>query len=37
VKKPPVVEFMIPKRIFVPQDPTSGVEDNLLVKLWDFE
>ncbi|KAI1634939.1 CBF/Mak21 family-domain-containing protein [Biscogniauxia mediterranea] len=37
VKKPPVVEFMIPKRIFLPQDPTSGGEDNLLTKLWDFE
>ncbi|KAI0967644.1 nucleolar complex protein [Xylaria arbuscula] len=37
VKKPPVVEFMIPKRIFLPNDPASGVEDNLLVKLWEFE
>ncbi|KAI0815562.1 nucleolar complex protein [Xylaria sp. FL0064] len=37
VKKPPVVEFMIPKRIFLPNDPASGVEDNILVKLWEFE
>ncbi|KAI1752538.1 CBF/Mak21 family-domain-containing protein [Xylaria castorea] len=37
VKKPPVVEFMIPKRIFLPNDPTSGVEDSLFVKLWEFE
>ncbi|KAI1302235.1 nucleolar complex protein [Xylaria venustula] len=37
IKKPPVVEFMIPKRIFLPNDPASGVEDNLLVKLWEFE
>ncbi|KAI3332266.1 CBF-domain-containing protein [Xylariaceae sp. AK1471] len=37
VKKPPVVEFKIPKRILLPQDPASSVEDNLLVKLWDFE
>ncbi|KAI0187314.1 nucleolar complex protein [Xylaria flabelliformis] len=37
VKKPPVVEFMIPKRIFLPNDPASGVEDNLFVKLWEFE
>lgn len=37
VKKPPVVEFMIPKRIFLPNDPGSGVEDNLFVKLWEFE
>ncbi|KAI1113115.1 nucleolar complex protein [Nemania sp. NC0429] len=37
VRKPPVVEFMIPKRIFLPNDPGSGVQDNLFVKLWDFE
>ncbi|KAK7941248.1 uncharacterized protein PG986_013635 [Apiospora aurea] len=37
VRKPPVVEFMIPKRIFLPQDPASGVEDNLLTKIWGFE
>ncbi|KAI0394756.1 CBF-domain-containing protein [Xylariaceae sp. FL0594] len=37
VKKPPVIEFMFPKRIFLPHDPTSGVDNNLLVKLWDFE
>ncbi|KAJ3563684.1 hypothetical protein NPX13_g8111 [Xylaria arbuscula] len=37
VKKPPAVEFMIPKRIFLPNDAASGVEDNLLVKLWEFE
>ncbi|KAI0875197.1 nucleolar complex protein [Hypoxylon argillaceum] len=37
VKKAPVVEFMIPKRVFLPNDPGSGVEDNLIVKLWEFE
>ena len=37
IKKPPAVEFMIPKRIFLPNDPASGVEDNLLVKLWEFK
>ncbi|XXG99212.1 hypothetical protein Hte_005548 [Hypoxylon texense] len=37
VKKPPVVEFMIPKRVFLPQDPASGAENNLLAKLWDFQ
>ncbi|KAI0387523.1 nucleolar complex protein [Hypomontagnella monticulosa] len=37
VKKAPVVEFMIPKRVFLPQDPDSGVEDSLLAKLWDFQ
>jgi len=37
VKKVPVIEFEIPKRIFVKQDIESGVEDSLPVKLWDFE
>lgn len=37
IRKPPVVEFMIPKRIFLPQDPASGVEDNLLTRIWGFE
>ncbi|KAI2636920.1 nucleolar complex protein [Hypomontagnella submonticulosa] len=37
VKKAPVVEFMIPKRVFLPQEPDSGVEDSLLAKLWDFQ
>ncbi|KAL7627415.1 Maturation and nuclear export of 40S ribosomal subunits interacting protein [Parahypoxylon ruwenzoriense] len=37
VKKPPVVEFMIPKRVFLPQDPASEVEDSLLARLWDFQ
>ncbi|KKA27508.1 hypothetical protein TD95_001813 [Thielaviopsis punctulata] len=36
VKKPPVIEFQIPKRIFLPQDAESGVADSLTVKLWDF-
>ncbi|KAJ4396824.1 Maturation and nuclear export of 40S ribosomal subunits interacting protein [Gnomoniopsis smithogilvyi] len=36
VKKAPVVEFGIPKRVFLPQDAESGTEDSLLVKLWDF-
>ncbi|KAI0508591.1 nucleolar complex protein [Xylaria bambusicola] len=37
VKKPPAIEFMIPKRVFLPNEPASGFEDNLLVKLWEFE
>ncbi|RYP90349.1 hypothetical protein DL770_003496 [Monosporascus sp. CRB-9-2] len=37
IKKAPVVEFMIPKRIFVPHDPASGTEDSLLTQLWDFQ
>ncbi|KAI1819072.1 CBF/Mak21 family-domain-containing protein [Xylaria intraflava] len=36
IKKPPVVEFMIPKRVFLPNDPITGVEDNLLTKLWEL-
>lgn len=37
IKKAPVVEFMIPKRIFFPHDQESGVEDNLLTRIWNFE
>lgn len=36
VKKAPVVEFSIPKRVLLPQDAESGMEDSLLVKLWEF-
>ena len=36
VKKPPVVEFMIPKKIFGRADPTTGERDYLLATLWDF-
>lgn len=36
VKKPPVVEWQIPKHIFLPEDADLGVEDGLLVKLWAF-
>jgi U3 small nucleolar RNA-associated protein 19 len=36
VKKAPVVEYEIPKRIFMKQDHGSGVDDSLLVKSWDF-
>ncbi|OBT92810.1 hypothetical protein VE01_09060 [Pseudogymnoascus verrucosus] len=37
VKKTPVVEFEIPKKIFTKQDASSEVKDSLLVKLWKFE
>ncbi|KAL0938713.1 ribosome biogenesis protein [Colletotrichum truncatum] len=37
VRKPPVIEFQIPKRVFLPNDPESGVQDNLLTKLWSFQ
>jgi U3 small nucleolar RNA-associated protein 19 len=36
VKKPPVVEFVIPKKIFTQQEIGSEIEDSLLVTLWDF-
>jgi U3 small nucleolar RNA-associated protein 19 len=36
MKKIPVVEFEIPKKIFTKNDVDSGIEDSLLVKLWDF-
>lgn len=35
VKKPPVIEFMIPKTIFT-VDPESDEKKSLLVDLWDF-
>lgn len=37
IRKPPVVEFMIPKKIFLPHEAASGEQDGLLTKLWDFE
>jgi U3 small nucleolar RNA-associated protein 19 len=36
VKKIPVVAYEIPKKIFMKHDAESGIEDSLLVKLWDF-
>ena len=36
VKKMPVIEYEIPKKIFMKHDAALGVEDALLVKLWDF-
>ncbi|KAK0717000.1 CBF/Mak21 family-domain-containing protein [Lasiosphaeria miniovina] len=38
IRKPPVVEFMIPKHIFTDVGPTAAPEekDSLLVSLWDF-
>ena len=36
VKKPPVVEFMIPKRIFTPAEKGTEEKNSLLVDLWDF-
>ncbi|KAH6606467.1 ccaat-binding factor [Trichoderma cornu-damae] len=36
IKKAPVVEFHIPKRVFLAQDEPATNPDGLLVKLWDF-
>ncbi|KAK4240680.1 CBF/Mak21 family-domain-containing protein [Achaetomium macrosporum] len=36
VKKPPVVEYMIPKRIFTKAGPGVEEKDSLLASLWDF-
>jgi U3 small nucleolar RNA-associated protein 19 len=36
VKKPPVVEYMIPKRIFTKAGPAPEENDSLLASLWDF-
>lgn len=36
VKKTPVVEFEIPKKVFMKGDASSKVQDGLLVNLWDF-
>lgn len=36
IRKAPVVEFQIPKRILLPQDKDPQVENSLQVKLWDF-
>lgn len=34
-KKPPVIEYEIPKKIFFKNDDVPGKE-SLLVRLWDF-
>jgi U3 small nucleolar RNA-associated protein 19 len=36
LRKAPVVEFHIPKRIFLPQDDPVANPDSMLVKLWGF-
>lgn len=36
IKKPPEIEYEIPKRIFTKHDADSTTEDNLLTKLWIF-
>lgn len=36
IRKPPEIEYEIPKKIFFKYDADSGRPDNLLVQLWDF-
>lgn len=36
IKRPPEIEYEIPKRIFWKQEADSGMEDSLLVNLWNF-
>ena len=34
VKKPPEIEYEIPKKIFGMDDVATGKEDSLIVRLW---
>ena len=36
IKKPPEIEYEIPKKIFMRHDIDSAKEDSLLVRLWNF-
>lgn len=36
IKKPPEIEYEIPKKIFMKRDADSLKGDSLLVKLWGF-
>ena len=36
IKKPPEVEYEIPKRIFAKQYTDRAREDSFLLKLWSF-
>ena len=35
-KKPPEIEYEIPKKIFMERDADCAKENSLLVKLWGF-
>lgn len=32
-----MLEYHIPKKVYMPQEAGSGVEDSLAVKLFDFQ
>lgn len=36
IRKAPAIEYGIPKKVLMKNDPDSGKEDCLLVKLWAF-
>lgn len=36
IKKPPEVEYEIPKKIFFKHDAELGRQDSLAVALWEF-
>lgn len=36
LRKAPVVEYEIPKKIFMKQDSGSSQLDSILLQLWDF-
>ena len=36
IKKPPEIEYEIPKKIFISPGADSAQEYSLLVKLWSF-
>ena len=37
IKKPPEIEYEIPKKVFVKHDADLAKHDSLLVKLWSFD
>lgn len=37
LKKPPIVESLIPKRVLFKHEAESTSKDGLLVNLWSFE
>ena len=36
IKKAPVIEYEIPRKIFMKHDADSPQQDGLLLRLWDF-
>ncbi len=36
IRKPPQIEYEIPRKVFMQHDAGSGNEDSMLIKLWSF-